>query len=1023
VTIDTTAHEGRLQLTESVVTVPVLLVDDIPDNRVALAAVLDSGAYELVNVHSGEDAFREVRRRDFAVVLLDVQMPGMDGFDTAMRMKQVAGRSVPIIFVTDMDAAPSQVLRAYAQGAVDVIQRPPQPEAIRAKVAVFAELYRARQHLARSLRTLTDLALALSKTRTPEEVAAAIVDEGMCVAQADTCSLYVLDERGSALDLIGHRGIAPEILERTRRMTEASRPSAFEAIRSGATTWIETADDYARLHPELATLRTHGKRARAFWSVPLVVEGRGIGLLGMGFYTERRFPPEERALVDTLTKQCAQALLRSVRLEREERGQAWLVTTLRSIGDAVIATDPAGCVVLMNGIAEQLTGWPEAEARGRPLEEVFAIVSDETRVPCENPVTRVLREGKVVGLANHTVLRSRRGIDIPIDDSAAPIRDAKGALFGVVLVFRDVTTEKREQVRREFLARAGAALASSLDYRAILAAVAQFAVPQLADWCGVDLLEPGTHAPQQVAVAHVDPQKVRWARELGEKYPPDPNAATGAPQVIRSGNPELYSEIPASLLEAGARDEAHLRIIRELRLESAMVVPLKGRERTLGAMTFIYADSGRRYTEEDLAFGEEFARRAAMAIENALALKQTEDARKTERLLREESDVANRMKDEFLATVSHELRTPLNAILGWTMTLRARNLADDLDRALAIIERNARRQVRLVEDVLDVSRIISGKLSLNVAPTNIAEGVEGAIESVTPAADAKGIHIHSNVDASFTIMADADRLQQVVWNLLANAVKFTPKGGEVAVRAYREGSYVCICVADTGEGIASEALGYIFDPFRQADASTTRRHGGLGLGLAIVKQLVAAHGGTIHASSKGPGQGSKFVVTLPAHGAVPSVSANPWTAVPTMERNTMRPATIRLDGLSVLVVDDEEDARGIIGQVLQDHGATVTTATSAFEALGELAATKTDVIVSDIGMPEMDGYAFIRTVRALPVARGARTPAVALTAYARKEDAQRAFAAGFQMHVPKPIEPAQLVTIVANLAGLSLGGS
>ncbi len=999
----------------------MLLVDEVPANRVALGAVLGSGDYELVNVYSGEHALREVRQRDFAVVLLDVKMPGMDGLDTAMRMKEFArdGRSVPILFVTDADAAPSQVLRAYAEGAVDVIQRPLQPEAIRAKVAVFAELYRTRQQLARSLRTLTDLALALSQTRTPEEVAAAIIDEGMRVAQADTCSLYMFDETGSALDLIGHRGFAPELIERTCRLTEASSPAAFEAIRSGATAWTETAEDYARLHPELATIKAHGEKARACWSVPLVVEGRGIGLLGMGFYTDRRFPPEERALVDTLAKQCAQALLRSVRLEREERGQAWLATTLRSIGDAVIATDPAGRVVFMNGIAEQLTGWPEAEARGRPLEHVFTIFSDETRTPCESPVMRVVRDGKVVGLASQAVLRSRRGIEIPIDDSAAPIRDARGSLFGVVIVFRDVTIEKRERVRRDFLARAGAALASSLDYRAILAGVAQLAVPQLADWCGVDLLEPGAHGPQQVAVAHVDPQKVRWARELGEKYPPDPNAATGAPQVIRSGKPELYPEIPASLLEAGARDEAHLRILRELRLESAMVVPLKGRERTLGAVTFIYADSGRRYTEEDLAFCEEFARRAAMAMENALALKQAEDARKTERLLREQSDVANRMKDEFLATVSHELRTPLNAILGWTMTLRGRKPAEELDRALSIIERNARRQVRLVEDVLDVSRIISGKLSLNLAPTNIAEGVEGAIESVTPAADAKGVHIHADVDASLTLRADADRLQQVVWNLVANAVKFTPKGGNVSVRAYREGSYVCICVTDTGEGIESEALGYIFDPFRQADASTTRRHGGLGLGLAIVKQLVAAHGGTIHASSKGPGQGSKFVVTLPAHGAVPSVrSTHPSTV-----RNTTRPATIRLDGLSVLVVDDEEDARGIIGQVLQDHGATVTTATSASEALGELATTKTDGIVSDIGMPEMDGYAFIRRVRALPVARGARTPAVALTAYARREDAQRAFAAGFQMHVPKPIEPAQLVTIVANLAGLSLGGS
>ena len=518
-----------------------------------------------------------------------------------------------------------------------------------------------------------------------------------------------------------------------------------------------------------------------------------------------------------------------------------------------------------------MTGWPEAEARGRPLEHVFTIFSDETRTPCESPVMRVVRDGKVVGLESQAVLRSRRGIEIPIDDSAAPIRDARGFLFGVVIVFRDVAIEKRERVRRDFLARAGAALASSLDYRAILAGVAQLAVPQLADWCGVDLLEPGARRPAASRRRPCRPAEGSVGAELGGSIRPIRNAATGAPQAIRSGKPELYPEIPASLLEAGARDEAHLRILRELRLESAMVVPLKGRERTLGAVTFIYADSGRRYTEEDLAFCEEFARRAAIAMENALALKYAEDTRKTERLLREQSDVANRMKDEFLATVSHELRTPLNAILGWTMTLQQSRPKNWIEPFRSSSAMPRRRQVRLVEDVLDVSAHHQRQAVVEPRRRRTSpKGSKAAIESVhqTGCRCFKGVHIHADVDASLTLRADANRLQQVVWNLVANAVKFTPKGGNVSVRAYREGSYVCICVTDTGEGIESEALGYIFEPFRQADGSTTRRHAGLGLGLAIVKQLVQAHGGTIHASSKGPGQGSKFVVTLPAHGAV-----------------------------------------------------------------------------------------------------------------------------------------------------------
>ena len=402
-----------------------------------------------------------------------------------------------------------------------------------------------------------------------------------------------------------------------------------------------------------------------------------------------------------------------------------------------------------------------------------------------------------------------------------------------------------------------------------------------------------------------------------------------------------------------------------------------------------------------------------MAIENATTMKEVEDARAREQTLRREAEVASRAKDEFMAMVSHELRTPLNAILGWTLTLRSRKPDPEIDRPLAVIERNARAQTKLIEDVLDVSRIISGKLALNFGPTNVADAIAAAIDTVTPAADAKGVQISSDVPADgLPITADAERLQQVVWNLLTNAVKFTPKGGTVAVHGYREGSDICVRVTDTGEGIRPEVLPTVFEPFQQADTSTTRRHGGLGLGLAIVKQLVTAHGGTVSVNSGGPGKGATFVIRLPARPAIPAVRASSVL--------TSAGPLPRLDGLRLLIVDDEDDARVLVGAVLGEQGAEVHLVASASEALAQISVVRPDVVVSDIAMPQMDGYALIRKIRALPASMGGRTPAVALTAYARSEDAKLAFAAGYPMHVAKPIEPAQLAIVVANLGGRSL---
>jgi PAS domain S-box-containing protein len=875
----------------------------------------------------------------------------------------------------------------------------------------------------RRLEALSALAVALAEARTRAQVGEVIVEQGRRATGADTCTLFELDDDGEALDLVAERGVAPEVVEQIRHITEPhdEEPDGAGAIltnmKAGLSIWAEREEEYERLYPALAGTVAEEPRARAFWSVPLVAEGRSLGLLGAGYYQPRPFPPGERAFIETLSRHCAQAFLRAARLEREDQARLWLATTLRSIGDGVIATDAAGRVSFMNGIAEALTGFSEIEARGRPLADVFHILSEETREPVESPVGKVLRDGAVVGLANHTRLRSRQGVEIPIDDSGAPIRAPDGKVAGVVLVFRDATAERQARVQREFLARAGEALVASLDDAATLATVARLAVPTLADWCAIDLVEPGGTSSRQVAVAHVDPRKIRLARELGERYPPDPGATTGVPEVVRTGKSELYPMIPRELLERAAQDSDHARMIRELNLESGMVVPLRGRGRTLGAITFVYADSGRHYTEDDLSFAEDFARRAALAIENALALKEAEAGRLREQALRSEAELANRAKDQFLATVSHELRTPLTAIAGWVSLLRRRSPPPEVDRGLAVIERNARLQTKLIDDVLDISRIISGKLVLSVGTVKMQDIASAAIETVTPAATAKGIAIVNELPAEpIELSGDADRLQQVIWNLLANAVKFTPKGGRVTVRGGRQGSDVWVTVKDTGEGVRRALLPVLFEPFRQADASTTRHHGGLGLGLAIVRQIVLAHGGTVSADSEGEGRGATFTVRLPTRAVVPVISP---AVTGTLAQTSPTPTSedvARLDGVRLLLVDDEPDALDLLGEVLSEQGAEVHSATSAREALRAMPDVRPDVLVSDIGMPDMDGFALIEGVRALRADACARTPAIALTAFARPEDVRHALAAGFQMHIAKPVEIPQLVRAIATMS-------
>lgn len=407
-------------------------------------------------------------------------------------------------------------------------------------------------------------------------------------------------------------------------------------------------------------------------------------------------------------------------------------------------------------------------------------------------------------------------------------------------------------------------------------------------------------------------------------------------------------------------------------------------------------------------------RRAEMERRDAAA--ERERLLEAERAARAEAERASRLKDEFVAMVSHELRTPLNAILGWTQLLmKPETSPDTLSRGLDIVSRNTRVQAQLISDLLDISRIASGKLALDMHEVDLAAVLQDAIDTVQGDADQKRITLHRELDAEVRPVAgDPARLQQVIWNLLSNAIKFTPQGGSVGVRFRQAGSGVEIVVTDTGVGIRSDVLPYIFDRFQQADRSITRRFGGLGIGLSIVKHIVELHGGTVRAESAGEGQGAVFTVMLPAstfargHATVSSQSSSGEPLLP--------PET--LHDIRVLLVEDDEDTCAYLEKFLRAYGADVTCATSVDEALAHLAERRPDVLVSDIGLPEVDGYELMQRIRRLPADAGGAIPAIALTAYARSEDRTRAFLAGYQAHLAKPIEPAELVATIGSFADL-----
>jgi PAS domain S-box-containing protein len=652
--------------------------------------------------------------------------------------------------------------------------------------------------------------------------------------------------------------------------------------------------------------------------------------------------------------------------------------TLASIGDGVIAGDAQGRVDYLNETAEVLTGWPLAEAAGRNLGEVFKIVNEKTRAPVENPSEIVMRLGRVVGLANHTVLIGRDGVERPIADSAAPIRDERGALAGAVLVFRDVTQQRR----------------------------AEDAIAEQREWFEVALESIGD------AVIATDVQgRVSFMNPIAEHL-------TGWRLADARGRPcgevfKIIDEVSRMTVESPITRVLAEGVIVGL-ANHTLLIAADGTERPIDDSGAPIRNRSGRVVGVVLVFRDVSERRRIENERRGVAAER-ERLLEAERVARAEAERASRVKDEFVAMASHELRTPLNAILGWTqvMTQPATD-PDMLRRGLDVIARNTRVQAQLISDLLDMSRIVSGKLWLSVERLDLESIVENAIETVQQAAKDKRIAIRQRLELDTPIAGDPARVQQIVWNLLWNAIKFTPEGGSIFVQVQHRGSNAEITVADTGIGIKAEFLPHIFDRFQQRDAnpSATRRFGGLGLGLAIAQHLVHLHGGSIRAESEGEGKGSTFTVLLPS-GSLATTAAVTSAPSEASELGSL-PADL-LTSVRILVVEDEADSREFLDQLLTAYGADVLVASTAAEALSIAANAHPNVLVSDIGLPEIDGYELLQRMRRMDPSGVGGIPAIAITAYARAEDRLLAFQSGYQLHLSKPVEPAQLVEAIARL--------
>lgn len=757
--------------------------------------------------------------------------------------------------------------------------------------------------------------------------------------------------------------------------------------------FLEIVRREGRIEDEGWRVKKDGSR---FWADVVITALRNENGEVTGFAKVTRDLTERRqAQAELVREQVARAAAEQAEQrvrESEERYRALsnrLKVVFEGVADAIMAQDGEGRVVFANTAAANVFGFDSAEelmkAPADTVSSRFDFLDRDDR-PSAGPRLRtadMLASGPSPDGVLH--LRDRfTGIDRWVATRNTRVSGGGGEPDLVITIWHDVTAERRRERQARFVADATSALAGSLDERTMLTALAEALIPGLGDWCSISLV--AGEGLQNVAVVH---REGGLSAEL-EGFHRAFLASTGdqGPQpAARSGH--------TVLLDFDASDPA----------QGGLTAPIKLRGETIGVIALFLDRGTRKYDWMHVASIEEICRRTSAALENARLYAAAQRA-----VVRAEE--ASRAKDEFLATVSHELRTPLTAILGWARLLADRTSDPALAKPVNVIHRNALAQAKIIDDILDVSRVITGKFRLETRPTDLLAIVRDALEVVRPSATAKGVALELEAEVpSVKLVADSQRLQQAIWNLLSNAVKFTDAGGRVLVTVRRTEFAVVISVEDTGAGIDADFLPFVFDRFRQADATTTRRLGGLGLGLAIVRHIIELHGGRVSATSEGLGKGSTFIVVLPLR-AVPQEVSEPQRPAP---KHVESPGGAALSGVKVLVVEDDDDTRDLLASALSERGAEVQSAPSAQSGFDLFRVQRPDVVVSDVGMPGEDGYSFIARLRSLPPEQGGDVPALALTAFARDEDQRRALDAGYTLHAGKPLDPDALSSLVARL--------